>query len=63
MVVSIPFLSVNFLSRWLPGKSRNLFNEKALSCRGILGIFVVVMLFGVLRNIGVSPFTFLAPHG
>jgi hypothetical protein len=63
MVASLPLLFVNSLSRWLPGRWRGLLDEKKLSPWQIGVIFVVVVLFWVLRNIQGYPFDFLAPHG
>jgi hypothetical protein len=63
MVASLPLLLVNSLSRWLPGRWRGLLDEKKLSSWQIGVIFVVVVLFWVLRNIRGYPFDFLAPHG
>lgn len=63
MVACIPFLLVNGVGWMLPASNRRLFDERALSASAIVCILVGVVLFGVLRNLPMYPFSFLAPHG
>jgi hypothetical protein len=63
MVSCVPFLLVNGVGRILPAGSRRLFDERGLSPAAIICISVCVVLFGVLRNLPVYPFSILAPHG
>lgn len=63
MVSSVPFLLFNGLGRMLPARKRRLFDEANLSPAAIVCILVCVVLFGVLRNLPMYPFSFLAPRG
>lgn len=63
MVASVPFLLVNLVSRLFFGPTRILFDEKKLSPVAIFGIWFLILIYGVLRNIPTYPFGFLAPHG
>ena len=63
MVSSVPFLLVNGVGWILPARKRRLFDERALSPAAIVCILICVVVFGVLRNLHVYPFSFLAPRG
>lgn len=63
MVASVPFLLVRGVARWVPGCALRVFDEKALRPAAIIGICVLVVVYGVLRNLPAYPFSFLAPHG
>lgn len=63
MVFCVPFLLVNGAARVLPAGRRRLFDERSLSPVVIVCILICVVLFGVLRNLPMYPFSFLTPHG
>lgn len=63
MVSFVPFLLVNGVARKLAGGRARLFDEKALSPVAIVAMLVVIVLFGVVRNLPMYPFGFFAPHG
>ncbi|ABA87631.2 hypothetical protein Pcar_0371 [Syntrophotalea carbinolica DSM 2380] len=63
MVVSVPFLLVRGVAGLIPGRALRGFDEKALKPAAIIGICVLVVVYGVLRNLPAYPFSFLAPHG
>lgn len=62
-VVLLPSLAVAGLvsfARWMTGRPGR--SEYLISARWILTLAVVLVLFTVLRNIPVKPFSLLAPH-
>jgi len=63
MVASLPFLLVNGVTRLFPGRIGRMFDEKALSPAAIVCLCILVLLYGVLRNVPGYPFSFFAPHG
>ena len=57
MVVSIPFILAYYLKLLFTGKEWKILADNRL----VWSIFAVVVLFWVMRNIPVTPFSYLAP--
>ncbi len=62
MVISIPFLAFHGLERARVSRGLPPLVRRRLPARAIYAIFVIVVLYGVLRNLEAYPFCLLAPH-
>lgn len=63
-VILLPFIGVYFAARmadWVITGGNHV--DKKINVPLLIGILAVVLIYGVLRNIPVYPFTLLAPGG
>ena len=63
-VILLPFIGVYFVARmadWVITGGNHI--DKKISVRLLVVVLILVVLYGVLRNIPVYPFTLLAPGG
>ena len=60
-VILLPFLSYGLMSEVLVQTRGIRLPQPALSAGQIRALFVVIVLFGVVRNVPVQPFAWLAP--
>lgn len=63
-VILLPFISIYFAARitdWVITGGNHI--DKKICVRLLVAVLILVVLYGVLRNIPVYPFTLLAPGG
>jgi len=62
-VMLLPFLSYGLMSEALVGLRGRGLPQPTLSAGQIRALFVLIVVFGVVRNLPVRPFALLAPGG
>ena len=62
MVLSIPFVLYLFWRDWRGGVARRATRRSAIPPWMIWSVLVIILAYGVLRNIPWYPFDMLAPH-